>query len=75
MGFFCRFRRGGGCAELAIASSITTQNNFWYITILPEKSTPDFDGKRTSKSASAGSPYRGSVTSVFEVNAPIFNNR
>ena len=37
--FFCRFRRRGGCAELA--SSITTQNNFWYIMILPEKPTPD----------------------------------
>ena len=39
MVFFCRFRRRGGCTELA--SSITTQNNFWYITILPEKPTPD----------------------------------
>ena len=39
MVFFWRFRRRGGCAELA--SSITTQNNFWCITILPEKPTPD----------------------------------
>ena len=39
MVFFWRFRRRGGCVELA--SSITTQNNFWCITILPEKPTPD----------------------------------